>query len=849
MSDFPIITVQNKLDVPFVFYDSFRDADAAEGATTVFGTLTPLATLPPGASQTVIPIHGPVSAYFAYNTDGSPLAREVTMGDAPTTFVIDHKDSKRIDETGRFVDFILANPGDSLATSFNPLLTDPQAPRKINAFFADQPPYKDCTYVSYLMVVAARARKPGQSVENASYSLSALCNSLGGIWPPEFPDITVTNFRCSDTNDTLILGGDLELSSLPFDPISAPFIRSLLPATTAEATFRFHHAFDLGALGTKIELVLPAMTLVPGVELKKPTISLDINPLFKFVVFSVKATLPFSLFGSPTFDANLSLTIDNLEASIGIVIDGEHGSLLTPPVMKGVHFDEFGVGMGLFFEPPGYVLGVQGKFHIGDGDRIVALDDDTFTVVCRIEGDVPDPLYIAFYVPKMQLGDIITMFTDSNVDLGLPITITDLSYHWSREALEPVILPDGTLSKPGYGFSGGLDLFGLSFYGEHEIDMTGLKANLTMAPFSAGPLAISGNGAGVTIKVDANGSPIRNTHLAKTRELRDAIANAATKQLVAPGGPSLTIDTGSSPFLSLGASIGLFDVINDSVSATVASDGITWEQDCGAVLREKMRCTLSDLHHFSGAFEYGLDLIIPLPTIAGFSLGSIPLKATFNGTLAIDTSDASDLKMTVGGGFDFEGLSFSIGTIPIDVHTGKLGDLISTIGQYILDHAKDLFAAIIGDVGKWAQLVFKGLIIGVTAIADGLKTAFGKTAAEVAGIMGAAGYGIDVAATAIRNAFGASAQEVASALQDGYHEAAKGVATALKGAGYAVSEVSQALSSVFSLSPSDINGLLQDIGFPASAIEDAFKNLGGEFSDFAHHTWDKVSDFFTSGSC
>lgn len=855
---FPTVSVQNKLKDPFVVYDSFRNTGAA-GSNDMFGTLTPVATVQPGATAAIIPIHGPISCYLAYAGDGTPIAREVAMGDAPVSFAIDNDDTKRIASTQRFYDAIMADQKGSLATTFTALLNAPKAATNVNAFFQANPPYKDCTFISYMMVAAAKARTPGKPVQSAGYSLSRLCNSLGGVWPSAFPDITITNFTSTTDNDTLVIGGDVDLQSLPFDPISAPFIRSLIPSTTVHATFRFHYGFDLGALGTRIEVDLPTMTLMPGLTIRKATISLDINPLFKFVVFGVKATIPFKLFNNDPFDALLTLTIDNLEASVGIVIDGNHASL-TPPMAKGVHFDQFGVGMGIFFEPPGYVIGVQGKFHIGDNGGLVALQDDTFAIVCRMEGDVPDPLYLSFYVPKMQLADIITMFTNASVDIGLPLTITDLSYRWSKAALEPVILPDGTLSKPGYGFSGTLDLFGLSFRGDYNIDLTGIEANATMSPFSLGPLKLAGNGPGVSMKFDANGNPIHNNQVATTKAMRDAVAKATTRQIVAPGGPSLKITTSGSPFLSLGANVSIFDLVANSITATVDTGGIKWEQDLGAVVQSKMRCTLATSGGFQGDFTYGLDLSVPLPSIAGFSLGSIPLKAMFDATLGIKAS-ASDPSLTVGGGFDFEGLRLSIGPYSIDVHTGKFVDVIDSIGKYILDHAGDLFSSIIGDAGKWAQLVLNEAIDGVTAVAEGLKTAFNKTAEEVAGIMKGVGYGIDYIARELQSAYGATADALASvlkgagygidqtaeAIQSAYGATADTMASALKGAGYAADEISRTMSSTLGYSADAINTALQGAGFAADQVESAFKSVGGKLGDFAHSTWDHVSGFFSSG--
>src|SRR5690606_3637405 len=99
----------------------------------------------------------------------------------------------------------------------------------------------------------------------------------------------------------------------------------------------------------------------------------------------IKADIPFHIFNSPPFTAQIAMTIDNIEAEVGVEITGNTTTLLTPPVIKGLHIDSFGVGLGLFFEPAGFAIGVDGKFHIGDQKERILLDDDQFAIVCQME--------------------------------------------------------------------------------------------------------------------------------------------------------------------------------------------------------------------------------------------------------------------------------------------------------------------------------------------------------------------------------------------------------------------------------------------------------------------------------
>lgn len=795
----PTIMLKNDLTIPVVVYDAFQpDPHASSTAETFFGTLTRLATVLPGSSQQIAPIHTPISTYLVYDQQGGPIARGVTLGMAPVTFTVDQTDVDRIAATGRFLDFLTANSGNSVATNFNQLLSANDAALKVNKFFQNDAPadYRSCTFVSYMMVLASRASSGGRP-EYAVYSLSRLCNSLGGTWPPGFPDIDVTNFTCRDENGTLILGGDTYLRDLVFAPDATQFIRPMLPSGLVRTELDFHYAVDAGIFGTRITFFPGSLQVVNGLRLNNPTVSLDISPLFAFAVFTAKATIPFSLFGK-SFNANVSMVIDNAEAEVGVVLDGDHSSLLTPPIMKGVHFDEFGVGMGVFFEPPSYVLGVEGKFHIGDGGNIVQFDDDTFVVVCRMDGDVPDPQYIAFNVPSLSLGDLIAIFTNRSIDLGIPIKAKDLAFYWNENPMEPVALPDGSLSEAGYGFRGYLDFFGLSFYADMKLDLNGVSGRAMMAPWMVGPLRLSGDSPGVAIKVDANGNPIQNNQIATDKKTRDAIAGARSALLVERGGPWLSIDTGGSPYVGIDFAVSLFDVVNQSVKASIDSSGIHFELDYGSAISGTMVCVLSD-SGFRSDFSFGIDEHVSGPSIAGYSLGSIHLQATCGVTIEV-----SDSKSSFQAGFDFEGASVSLGWIDLP-GVGRISDLLSQIKDAVVDYveqqAMDIFG--LGDAKKLLALVMKGVIDdlakNVPYVGQLLKFAYNLLPGDAAGL--------------------------------------------LKGAGFAVNDVASTLSTVYNCVPDDVRNILGNVGFPADQISGAISSVLHEIPDPLHYIPDIPSPF------
>jgi hypothetical protein len=418
------------------------------------------------------------------------------------------------------------------------------------------------------------------------------------------------------------------------------------------------------------------------------------------------------------------MTIDNVEAEIGVVLQGNNHTLLTPPVMKGVHFDAFGVGMGLMFHPPSYAIGVQGALHIGSAGS-VQLDDDNFVVVCSLAEAVPNPLYISFYVPHLSLGDVVTLFTNTSNKIDFPVSMRDLSFKWAQNPMEPVTLPDGSLAAMAYGFSGYLDLFGLGFYGDVEIDITkGLRGNITMSPYHLGPLHLTGDGKGVTLKVDAKGNPIRNNFIPTTAAEKAAVENAGTKQLIAPGGPSMTVSTSGSPYFDLNAKVKFLDFCN-SIRATVGSGGITYDL---VLLTTQMHCTLKDYQNFTGTFAYGPDFTVPLPVTAGYNVGSIHFKATINATLGVSVSK-SVVVVSVSGGFNLFGLAPTIGPFTLNVNISSITQVFEAIEHWIISNAGNLFGSLFANPQAWINAVNNATILpaekGAQYLAHGLQTAYG----------------------------------------------------------------------------------------------------------------------------
>ncbi len=914
MSPYPQISIKNGLADAISIYDAFDSNTADKSLANFFGVLTSLGTVNADADGGFAPIHGPISTYIIYDSHNNPVKRVFTTGTAPQSFDVGQSDLDVIAATQSFVQLLQNKPSDPQVQQFNALLKGRTgSPQAINTYFKNSSDYKTCTYISYMLVAVSLARTPATRnlpPQKQSYSLSSLLKFMGIDWPSGLPDIVLTGFYCSQANDLVRLGGELNVKDITFADGVLDHVLSILPSET----LRFSLMIDLEpglAFGSiQLQAVFDSLSIPIGggkkIQFQKPTVLLSITPLFKFIVFEIKAAIPFSLFGSPTFQALVAMTIDNAEAEIGVTLDGNGHTLLTPPGIEGLHFDQFGVGMGLFFKPPGFVLGVQGKFHIGDGGQIVQLDDDTFALVCEFEEEVPNPLFLSFYVPKLSLTQVAAIFTNKSIDINFPVDFSGLSFRWAENPMEPIVLPDGTLAPMGYGFSADMNLFGLGFYANVEIDLNnGVQGQADLDPLSFGPiLSLTGDGKGVSIKVDANGNPIANNTIPQTAAAKQAIEQAKTKQVIRPGGAELHISTSASPYFKLDARL-VFLEFHDRIDASIDSGGIHFALDFGNIISGKMVCVLQDYHNFRGTFAYGPNYSIPLPTIGGLSLGHIHLTAQIDVTLQLSTS-TSNIVFTAAGGFNFEGLGRQIGPFNLDIRTSRLADVLSTIEKWLASNVGKVFGSLITDAGQWARAVYGGAIQpaaqGVQYVVSVLKNSFGRKVADIGELLKGSAYLPSDVAKALKSTFGADAHDVAQALTTAYRatpqvvgealqaasypadqiagalrtvfnfsaEAAaqtlKGlklganeiagalssaygansqiVATTLREIGYGADDTTRALDTVFHIAPDVAHQILQGAGYTGDQIKGAFQSLGGDFANFGESTWNKISGFF-----
>jgi hypothetical protein len=317
----------------------------------------------------------------------------------------------------------------------------------------------------------------------------------------------------------------------------------------------------------------------------------------------------------------------------------------------------------------------------------------------------------------------------------------------------------------------------------------------------------------------------------------------------------MNISTQGSPYFTLDAKASFLGLVNEQIDARIDNNGISFELEFGSIIQSHMQCQIKSSGNFNGSFSYGPDLRVPLPS----PLGSIHLVDTISAALGLAIS-GDHIEFSVGGGFDFEGISMNFGPVDLDINISSISDVISACDDYIIDNASKIFLELFKEAAKWAEWAFKGTINEVENIASGLKSYFNETINDAAKILNGIDMPVQEAAFQLKGAFDASADVLADALKLGFGLEETAVATYLKGLDYSADQIGEALHSVFgidgqataqvlkdigipveqitkvlsdifSLSPNTISDVLKGVGYPVTIIADIFKAIGGPFAD------------------
>ncbi|MEA2206861.1 MAG: hypothetical protein QOE77_3637 [Blastocatellia bacterium] len=417
-------------------------------------------------------------------------------------------------------------------------------------------------------------------------------------------------------------------------------------------------------------------------------------------------------FNHVTLQVRCALAISDASMQALLQLKAEqNGQASALPVtfgLPGAPLDELDIEVGVDFEPPGVDLGVEGKFHLV-GEQPDAND---FTIVLDLEGEIPNPEYLATHIQSITIAEVITACTGIAVTDAPPvltvIEASDISMYWAESA--GIVLPDGTLSQGGFGFNGLLTVGGFTMHAGLAVGpTTGVSGDAEMSPLNLGGVfSLTGNGVGVTVKqVQAvAGGPWQN--LAKPLEPGSTLPTR-DYQVIAPGGAMVAFNSKKSPFLDVSAKASLFNFLNEEIEIEIRDDGFSWKQlqSIGSVVSIEFDCAVSAATGFaaSAAFDLNIKGDIGPFDVLGFDLGTLHLDISLAAAMAI-TVNSSGFSLSVSGSFHFEGDELTMPALTITENFKSFEDLPEAILKHIEDKAEEIFSDLFNEAN---QLLDAGL--------------------------------------------------------------------------------------------------------------------------------------------
>lgn len=485
---------------------------------------------------------------------------------------------------------------------------------------------------------------------------------------------------------------------------------------------------------------------------------IQLNPDPFAVMIAGSVLIPFN---EVTLEASgaLALSDNEMEALFRVKAqqDGKAAALPMPFGLRGVTLDEVDIEVGSVIEPPSVDLGIEGKFNIV-GQPVDAND---FTIVLALEGEVPDPIYLATHIQSLTVADAIAAETGEAIS-GLPDLITaikaeDVSMYWSQSS--GTVLPDGTVASEGFGFNGVVEIGSFAAHARLAVSATtGVVGDAELAPIDWSVVKLTGNGQGVTVKQAKIGGEWQVVTRPPIDEHGTAM-ETRDHQVIPPGGATVAISTRSSPYIDVSAKVTLFDLISSDVEIEVSNDGFTYMQreDAGGVFHSEFDCTISK-SGFAAQSEFDIDIkgnIGPIK-ILGIDFGTLSLDVGFHTKLDFKV-DASGFTMAVAGSFEFEGLSLTMPDLTIHESFSSFAELPDKILQQIEDNADEIFAELFDAAKRLLEAAEKEVEAIASAVAD--------EARQIASDVEDAAKQVGAAAEATVAAIGQGAEEAAAAAE------------------------------------------------------------------------------------
>ncbi|TKH04808.1 hypothetical protein FC682_11740 [Peribacillus simplex] len=447
------------------------------------------------------------------------------------------------------------------------------------------------------------------------------------------------------------------------------------------------------ATGQKFQAYLnkPLVLHVGGEKLilNEPSIVVHIDPF----LLAIKGHLLISL-GSESLDCigSIVLTETKAECSFEVVkTDGNGQPRPLPNLLlgfQGIELDSISINMGWVYQPPSLFVGLGGSFHVKEQPP----ETNQFKIVLSLKGTVPDPLLFYSYFEQVDLETVYLAVTGQALS-GVPnffkgIKGRKLKLYWSQIT---DVMADGTVIRPGFGFNGIIDVFGLTAYASLEIQKgAGIRGTAQIEPIKIkNMLYIGGRGEGVKIKeYKVDGSWIA------LQEKPEGNLESRDVTVIQPGGALFKFNTNMSPYLLASMRITFLDLIDQLTEVEITDKGIifTLDYQISNTVHMELHCELKDKNSFNGVGEFSLDLDMEIGPIKilGTNLGSFSLNTEFNARFEVGVSP-SEVKFLLTGYFKFEDMQMEIPPIELSGNFKTMRDLPNLIINQIKENAQTIF--------------------------------------------------------------------------------------------------------------------------------------------------------------
>lgn len=591
-------------------------------------------------------------------------------------------------------------------------------------------------------------------------------------------------------------------------------LRKVLPGDTLTITA----AYDATASEFKLTGILDgAVTIPTGGSSDLRIGNAEIQLQFPDLVFTLLGTLDFTLDHQPvSVTPSLSITEDSVEARVaGAMPGGWHA----PMGIQGLTLDEVDLEVGVIFLPaPGVNLGLEGQFHVGDAPAD-ANNQDQFAFVLEIVEEVPNPLLLSFGIAEITVRQALLWFApgvpaDDLPDFLNQVKFSDVSFFWAESE---VLMPDGTMARPGLRYRGTLQVFGTAAHAAISIDSSGLSGEIMLSPLHLGSvLSVTGAGQGV-YRNEVGGKAVPVTvGPSKT-------GDAQRVQLVAPGGPVVQFRTRQSPYLYASIDVSLFGAASAGVEAVVSDEGVHFKVVVAITdaVSAEVECTTSK-SGFAASARFGLHLKAELGPvrIAGVDLGTIDLDAGFDLEMGVQAT-ADDFTLHLGGDFDFEGARLSFPTLTLDVAPASLAELPARLIRHLEENVETIFADLFNEAARVLEDAGKAVAAAAEAAAAEVAQIGAAAVEEAEKVTKDAEQAVAHAGEAVAK----EAERVEQEAEQITQAAAAEVAQIGQAAAQEVERIGGEIAQVATAAAHEVEAIGREIGQEAQQVEQAVAQL------------------------